>query len=180
MPKGKILIASDIHGRVSAFSKLFFRIREENPQVIFLLGDLAYNGPRNGVPDDYDPMAVINGLSNLGIRIVAVRGNCDSRVDSSLLGWTLEDYLQVEVFGKTFLLHHGDLPLPKDVDYSIVIYGHTHLYEAEERDGLLFLNPGSVGYPKGGRPATYAILEEDSFTVKRLEDGGDELFLHLN
>ncbi|HBN00348.1 MAG TPA: phosphodiesterase, partial [Firmicutes bacterium] len=46
----KILIASDIHGRVQRMKMLEERNAEFHPDCIFLLGDYLYNGPRNGVP----------------------------------------------------------------------------------------------------------------------------------
>jgi predicted phosphodiesterase len=33
----------------------------------------------------------------------------------------------------------------------------------------LLLNPGSVSLPKGGHPKTYAVLEEDEFTICTLD-----------
>ena len=39
------------------------------------------------------------------------------------------------------------------------IYGHSHIAVIEEREGVLFLNPGAAGKPRFGRPATLAILE---------------------
>ena len=71
----KILIASDIHGSARFCSTLADRIDEEAPDRILLLGDLLYHGPRNALPDGYDPKTVARILNDLKDRIVAVRGN---------------------------------------------------------------------------------------------------------
>lgn len=43
---------------------------------------------------------------------------------------------------------------------DVVVLGHTHLPLAREVDGVLFCNPGSVGWPKDGDPrASCAILD---------------------
>ena len=55
-----------------------------------------------------------------------------------------------------------------------LLHGHTHLLKAEKltaEDGRHFfhLNPGSTSLPKGGNPNTYAVLDEDVFTVYDFE-----------
>lgn len=94
-----------------------------------------------------------------------VRGNCDhdERFPSSLL---------VDVKGKSILVVHGHehdvnrslLGLyysAKEISADVVLFGHTHLYGAELNGDVLFLNPGSTRSPRGGKEATYAIVEWD-------------------
>ena len=38
--------------------------------------------------------------------------------------------------------------------------------EAEQKEGYILLNPGSVSIPKEGNPPTYAVLEDKTFTIK--------------
>ena len=40
------------------------------------------------------------------------------------------------------------------------------LLKAQQMDGYILLNPGSVSIPKEGNPATYAVLENSIFTIK--------------
>lgn len=43
---------------------------------------------------------------------------------------------------------------------DIVLFGHTHVPELEERRGITLLNPGSLSYPRqADRNYTYAIME---------------------
>ena len=92
-----------------------------------------------------------------------VRGNCD--FDSN---YPKEVFKSVG--GKTILAVHGHehnikrslMELyyrAKEKDADIVIFGHSHLYGAEMKDGILFVNPGSTIAPRGGKDATYAVIE---------------------
>lgn len=55
----KFLIASDIHGSATWCRKFIDAIHAEKPDKIILLGDILYHGPRNALPDGYDPKEVI-------------------------------------------------------------------------------------------------------------------------
>lgn len=41
---------------------------------------------------------------------------------------------------------------------DVVVYGHTHLPQAETEDGVLYLNPGSAGPRRAGKPVSLARL----------------------
>ena len=43
---------------------------------------------------------------------------------------------------------------------------HAALLKAQQMDGYILLNPGSVSIPEEGNPATYAVLENSIFTIK--------------
>lgn len=170
----RIFIASDIHGRIKRMKTLQKRIAEFNPEKIFFLGDFMYNGPRNGVPDDYDPMGTSDLLNEYAEKVIAVRGNCDSRVDSFLLKFPLEDYRRFELDGIYYDLYHGDeftLELLKPEKGDFLISGHTHIQVLEKKDEMYFLNPGSISFPKGGNEPSYATIEGKHVAIRRLEDG---------
>ncbi|MCM3717848.1 metallophosphoesterase family protein [Fictibacillus phosphorivorans] len=42
---------------------------------------------------------------------------------------------------------------------SFACFGHSHVAEAYEREGMIFINPGSIRLPRGTFEKTYAILE---------------------
>lgn len=46
----------------------------------------------------------------------------------------------------------------KSQNVDIVCFGHTHRAYLEEIDDIIFLNPGSLTYPKGFSNETYAIM----------------------
>ena len=55
---------------------------------------------------------------------------------------------------------------------NVVLYGHTHVYEAKVHDGILFVNPGHLKKEdKKGFPPTFAILDiEDRKVTVRILD----------
>ena len=52
---------------------------------------------------------------------------------------------------------------------DVLLHGHTHVLRAEEKDGIIILNPGSVSIPKEGNPPTYAIYEDGVFSIRDFE-----------
>ncbi len=151
----KILFLSDIHGVPSALEKALAAADELAPDRIALLGDLLYHGPRNGVPDFYDPVKVATILNSLKDRIVAVRGNCDAEVDQMMLEFPImSDNAIIDADGKTFFMTHGHRWNPQNpppfLKNVVLVYGHTHIPFIGSDDGLEFFNPGSVSLPKGG------------------------------
>ena len=167
----KYLFASDIHGSAYYCRKLLDAFREEQAERLVLLGDLLYHGPRNDLPREYAPKEVIALLNEHKNKIYAVRGNCEAEVDQMVLEFpVMADYCILSVDGRTFYATHGHiyyqdnlLPLQEG---DILIHGHTHVLKAQQMDGYILLNPGSVSIPKEGNPATYAVLENSIFTIK--------------
>lgn len=164
----KLVIASDIHGSAFWCRKLMEHIEDIAPDKIVLLGDLLYHGPRNPLPDGYDPQEVAYMLNAVAQSIVAVRGNCDSEVDQMVLSFPcMADYavLMDETQRMVFATHghvFGPDNVPKVVRGSIVLSGHTHVKTNEERDGILWVNPGSVALPKDGSHSI-AVYDKGQF-----------------
>lgn len=170
----KLVIASDLHGSGLAVRTLATRIEEESPDRVVLLGDLLYHGPRNNLPEGYEPREVVAILNALAPRVVAVRGNCDAEVDQMVLDFPcMADFALVEADGHLLYLTHGHLTnkTPDDPPHlapgSAFLSGHTHVKTLDERDGVLFVNPGSPSIPKDGS-ASYATYENGVFSLKTL------------
>lgn len=88
---------------------------------------------------------------------IAVRGN----VDTSPWGRTLAEVEVIEAAGRSIYMLHdiGTLDLdPKAGGFAAVVYGHSHRPEAQERDGVLYLNPGSAGPRRFTLPISLARL----------------------
>ena len=158
----KYMFASDIHGSAYYCRKMLEAYRESGAERLILLGDLLYHGPRNDLPQEYAPKQVIAMLNEYKNEIITVRGNCEAEVDQMVLEFpVMADYAILVLNGLTFFATHGHLF--KDGD--ILVHGHTHLLKAEKVNGYYILNPGSTSIPKGGNPATYAILDEQDFKI---------------
>lgn len=170
----RILFASDLHGSASAAQKVLERLEAERADRFFLLGDLLYHGPRNDLPDRYEPKEVIRLLNESPITPLCVRGNCDAEVDQMVLEFPImADYLMLELDSHRIFATHGhvynrDNPPPIGTG-DVLLHGHTHLYAMERLEHFVLLNPGSVTLPKGGNPKTYMTYEKGVFTLKTLE-----------
>ena len=144
----KIAILSDTHGllrpRVVEFLK--------TAVVILHGGDIN----RQSIVDElrqYAPLYV-------------VRGNNDKE-------WAegLPHHLTVTLGGLRFFMVHNKKELPADLaDVDVVVFGHSHKYLQEEKDGVLWLNPGSCGPRRFHQEITLmmADVEDGKITVEKI------------
>ncbi len=171
-------ILSDIHGSVPAFEKALAEFRRTDADWLVLCGDYLNHGPRNDLPEGYNPKALAPLINGMKERILAVRGNCDSEVDQMLLEFPcLGDYLVFFAGGRRFFVTHGhlynDKNLPPLSKGDVFVSGHTHVPVLEQRDGITFVNPGSPAIPKNGSEPGYALVDETGIRLSTL--AGKEL-----
>ncbi len=168
------MIASDLHGSARFCSELLKAYDRENADRLLLLGDILYHGPRNDLPEKYDPKAVSAMLNARKEDILCVRGNCDAEVDQFVLEFpVLADFAFLAVDGMRLYATHGHVfhpdRLPPLQTGDILLFGHTHIPFWETRGGVLCLNPGSVSIPKQNTPHGYMVLENSVFEWKTLD-----------
>ena len=88
--------------------------------------------------------------------VYAVRGNNDLWQDGLR---DLAHILRFEIAGVSFLMTHDRYDIPRDLEgVKAVIYGHSHRYSEEWKDGRLWLNPGSCGMSRFGSDVTMAKM----------------------
>ncbi len=169
----KYLIVSDIHGSLPALERVLDFYADNNCEMFCLLGDILNYGPRNGLPEGLDPKGIAARLNAMADQIVAVRGNCDSEVDQMLLEFPImSDYVLLVESGKRIFLTHGHKYNETNGEHlavDAIFYGHTHLWKLEKLDGVTVCNTGSVTFPKGGNPPTFAVLDNELLTIYRLD-----------
>lgn len=170
----KLLIASDIHGSAYWCRKLLEVYETEKPDKLVLLGDILYHGPRNDLPREYAPKAVISMLSPLAEKILCVRGNCEAEVDQMVLPFPcMAPYSQLLVEDKTFYLTHGHHENPRNLPRlnpgDVFLSGHTHVKEDIQVEGVRCLNPGSVSIPKDGSHSCL-VYDKGEFSFRILEE----------
>ena len=163
----KLLIASDLHGSYYYASRMADCFEMTNADRLILLGDILYHGARNPLPRDYSPKDTAQLLNKYADRITAVKGNCDSAVDQTVLDFSL-DLVSKVIYDKdrAFFLTHGDIITQDSIsgllEGDVFISGHTHVTEMREKSRILFLNPGSMAVPKSEKSA-FILYDDGEF-----------------
>lgn len=146
----KILVFSDSHGNSKNIQQVLENINKYD-KVIFC-GD--------GISD-------LNWYRNYYInKIEAVKGNCDNFFAPS------PTELDISVEGVNIFITHGHLYGVKSnldklsnkatlMGSNLVLYGHTHKQAITEKDGITYLNPGSLGEYSKPEYAEIEISEKD-------------------
>ncbi|WP_057896102.1 metallophosphoesterase [Liquorilactobacillus oeni] len=151
------LVVSDSHGDRDILAKLVDKYQGKVTKM-FHCGDSELS------PDDsiFDNFKVVTG-------------NCDydPRFEETLLEKS-GDELVLLTHGHLYGVNNGMQRLSllaEEKAATIVLFGHTHLLGAEYRKNCLFLNPGSISFPRGTYSylgGTYALIKvgADFFEVQ--------------
>ena len=103
---------------------------------------------------------------------IGVRGNNDCDLN-------LPKIKIVSIDNFHFLLVHGheqirgnymglyNLAIEKNC--NVVLYGHTHLFDDFDYNGIRFINPGSCLYNRNGEGPTYALINTDGKSLKLIK-----------
>lgn len=100
--------------------------------------------------------------------VTVVRGNNDAH-----FRWNESETF--EFGGCRFLVEHIVSPEQptrslrerlRRIQPQVVIFGHTHRPYCQRLDGILFLNPGSAGWPRHGLPRSVCLVEVDGGIVE--------------
>ena len=169
----KWMIASDIHGSACYCRQLLNAYNREQADRLLLLGDLLYHGPRNDLPEEYDPKQVIALLNSKKQHILCIRGNCDTEVDQMVLEFPIMTDYCVIADGETLIYathghHFNEQNVPPLHRGDILLHGHTHIPDCVPHSTYTYMNPGSVSLPKEGSWHGYMTLENGHFLWKTL------------
>jgi putative phosphoesterase len=133
-------IISDTHGL----------LREEALQALRGV-DLILHAGDVGHPD------ILKALKTIA-PVVAVRGN----IDTAPWAQALPETAVVETGFATFYILHNvhDLDLnPQAAGFHCIVSGHSHKPSHQERDGVIYINPGSAGPRRFDLPITLVRLD---------------------
>lgn len=168
----RFLIASDIHGSSFYADKIKEMAETEKADKIILLGDIYNHGPRNPLPKDYAPLKVADTLNGLKEKLIVIKGNCDSEVDTLISDFDFITDCVLVSGGKSIFLTHGHVynkdNKPK-TQFDAVIYGHFHTGFVEKDGSTVFANCGSVSLPKNNTPSSYIIVDEGNLELKDID-----------
>jgi len=145
----KILIFSDSHGQTELMSHII-KLYETQVNCVLFLGDYIR-----------DIFKLQRSFAD--IDFFSVPGNCDfhsSRPQEILL----------EIGGAKIFLTHGHKHGVKSGYDRIAsaaanhganacFFGHSHVPVQFEKNGIIFLNPGSIAEPRGNLGKSYALAE---------------------
>jgi uncharacterized protein len=105
---------------------------------------------------DIDSPEVLIELAKIA-PVTAIRGNVDPKPWPSILPETE----MVELGGVTIYMIHDlsrlDLK-PEAAGIRVVVYGHSHQPRNEEKNGVLYFNPGSAGPKRFNLPVSVGRL----------------------
>ena len=140
----KLAILSDTHGL----------LRPEVAEHLKTAGAILHGGDVNkpGIVDQLERYAPL----------YVVRGNNDKE-------WAeqIPHDLTITLGGVTFYMVHNKKEVPADLTgIDAVVFGHSHKYLLEEKDGVLWLNPGSCGPRRFHQEITMMMAEVENGTLQ--------------
>ena len=183
--RSSILVVSDSHGNSSALCDVI-RNRGKSCDGFCFCGD--------GLSDVAECFSMASTDPDLKTAIppcvVAVCGNCDYRTEFFFTNLSINsdqkraefsDFATFFASGFKILITHGLChepyscinrlhPLGEAHNAEIVLFGHTHIPEFTQKDGITFINPGSLTSPRGKTfQPQVAILNLEKGKIPRWE-----------
>jgi len=152
----KLLVFSDTHGGISALKAVMNWAKDRVP------------------PNDTISCAAFlgDGISDLGRAAEETGFYCDWKVVSGNNDYRTSapeaavfdfcDYRFFICHGHRHSLYggyHSLIAAARNSQANVVLYGHTHVPSRKEIDGILLINPGSIGRPRSRAGASFAVIE---------------------
>lgn len=191
----KVALISDVHGNPAAL-RAVMRHAVINGATAFLnAGDaigLPYPAEAVSLLRQPEVLSVVGNIDRVALRIASGKKVEDRQLEmtTELLGkeemeWlaSLPDELRLDICGRTVLVTHASpgqeaekltphtpdsrlRQLAMESGAEVIVIGHSHVPMVRECAGTLFVNPGSVGRPRDGPEASYALLEFPAMIAK--------------
>ena len=126
----KIGILSDTHSKKGRSQRLIDHLKQEGAEFLIHAGDIV-------------KQEVLDQLAQSGLKYIAVYGNNDANLVEYHTRYNLvQEPHYFKLHNVRFKLMH--LPFYMNGDAEIIIFGHTHMFECDFKNGTLFLNPGEA------------------------------------
>ena len=140
----RLAILSDTHGL----------LRPEVAELLKSADAILHGG-------DINRQSIVDQLRQYA-PLYVVRGNNDKEWAEAI-----PHDLTVTLGGVTFCVVHNRKEVPADLSgVDAVVFGHSHKYAEEERDGRLWLNPGSCGPRRFRQEITLMMAEAEDGTLR--------------
>lgn len=157
----RILFLSDIHGNKQSLDFL----KTEKFNQLIVLGDIYGYG--------YEPekdQDTVNELLNYKDKMLCIKGNSDVNNSnlfspSKSIQFTIDNILFRCDHGDTYNYHSGSFIKEK----GVLLFGHEHVPYIHRVGDMIYACVGSVGKPRSGSPASYAVYEKNTLTLYTLD-----------
>lgn len=149
----KLLVLSDSHGDRQIVSELVDHYYSEVDAIVHC-GD--------------SEMELADPLMN---KLLMVKGNMDFAEFPLIQKEIIDNQVILLTHGHRFGVNEGLLKLEllaQQEKANLIFFGHTHQLGAEESQGKIFINPGSISQPRGKYAyigGTYSIVETQNQKV---------------
>lgn len=148
----KIGLLSDTHGHLPGqifeiFSGVDFIIHAGDIGGQEILSDLAALAPVKAVYGNMDSYPLHSTLSRIDFINVENITLCVTHIMNSYKSFSYELF-----------------KMNRSAD--VVVFGHTHRVDKTKYKNILFVNPGSVSYPRGGGKPSVALMTIDDTDIE--------------
>ncbi len=193
----KLAIISDIHSNLEALETVLKEIERQKVDKIYCCGDVVgYGANPNECLEILKQRSISSVMGNHDWAVINENTNWFNVNAAQAIFWTIDnlkednlEFLQkfpeksaMKVKDYRILMVHGSPRNPiweyvyppdvddnfvKDLEFDIIIMGHTHIPFIKKIGKKLILNPGSVGQPRDSNPqASFAVVDIDKFSAK--------------
>jgi len=126
----KIAVISDSHSKVALTKEAITFLKSQGAQYLIHAGDLCKEEN-------------LQLLKESSLPYVCVFGNNDNHLIEVAHNYNIrQEPYNFKIKQSSFSLMH--LPYYMSAQSDVVIFGHTHIFEHEYKEGTLFLNPGEI------------------------------------
>ncbi|MEG2983391.1 MAG: metallophosphoesterase family protein [Peptostreptococcaceae bacterium] len=116
---------------------------------------------------DIGKMEIIKDLNKIA-NCEYIKGNCDKSIEFN----DVSEFKIIEINKIKIYIIHDIRNIDKDlksIGINIVIYGHSHKKEFYKKDGILYINPGSVGPRRFKLPTTMNKIEINDENIENIK-----------
>ncbi|RXJ81090.1 metallophosphoesterase [Arcobacter sp. F2176] len=126
----KVAVLSDSHNKVDFTKEAIDFLKSQGAQYLVHAGDLCLRENLELLKESTLPYVCVYGNNDNSL----VRLSNEYKIENEPYFFKIEDV-------KFKLMH---LPFYLNGDSDVVIFGHTHMFESDYKEGTLFLNPGEI------------------------------------
>ena len=103
----KIGVVSDTHGGTAMWERALPIL--SGADILLHAGDVLYHGPKNPLPEKYDPAKLVEMIAAFSKPLYFARGNCDADVDLMVLAQPfMSGVFPLKLDSLSIILTHGD------------------------------------------------------------------------